>query len=193
MGQMGQMDGAGWGGDRKMERGKGVTPCTYILNVGFRNQAFVRHIQVLGQQHANGFHQRDGLVFGEITLLQVLHQGEGVEVVDVARGLEVRRFMLLGRGGGGFFAAEHGGERMGEGAASGDIVANGFLRMGFAGVEIAGGFVAYGGLCGGGSVFRAVGGSLGRGIFRCWWCLVGFPFFGLLGWWGLDLLFDCAS
>lgn len=153
----------------------------------------MRDIQVLGQQHANGFHQRDGLVFGKIALLQVLHQGEGVEVMDVARGLEMWRFVLLGRGGGGFFAAEHGGERLGGGATFGDIVADCFLRVGFAGVEVAG-FVAYGRLCGGRSFFRAIGWGLGRGIFQSWWwCLVGFPFFGLLGWWGLDFLFDCAS
>lgn len=129
------------------------------------------------------------MVLGEAAGLQIAHQGECVEVVDVARSLEVRGFMLFRGGLGGFLAVEDGGEGFGGGGLLCGVVGAGDVLSGvrFAGVEILGGFLAYWGFGRRGFliIWFEFGGLLGR-------CVLGLSLILLRGR-GFHFLLDHAG
>lgn len=98
-------------GARSKQRGRGTFPVTnpisynfgedgrggekYILNIALADQPIPRNIKILSQVPTHSFHKRDALRLAIAPLLEVLYEGEGVEVVHVGRGLEMRRFVLF--------------------------------------------------------------------------------------------------
>ncbi len=65
----------------------------HIFDITFAYNALPRELHVVGKENPNRFHGGDGLLLREATGLQVAHQSVGVEVMEVRRGNEMRRFL----------------------------------------------------------------------------------------------------
>lgn len=72
----------------------------FVLDVGFGDEACARQDDVVDEDAADGFHQRDGLRFAVVGHDELADEGVGVEVVDVGGRFEVWVFVRFVAGPG---------------------------------------------------------------------------------------------
>ena len=75
----------------------GAEEVGFVLDVGLADERLAGFLQVVAQQEAHGFHDRDCLGFRPVAGLEAADEAVGVEVVDVARSVHVRRVSYRGR------------------------------------------------------------------------------------------------